>query len=410
MLEDFYTRPWAIARFMRAPLGPYMGSFADEMRARGHTHAVVRVQLCFVARLNRWLERRRLRVDKLDEARLEEFLRSKYRKRGLGIPKTVSSFLEHLRQAGVVPVAADPRRRLTQSEVIERDFTSWLKEQRGLAATTVGNYAAGARAFLGSRFGSGPVRLTRLNAAQITVFMTDHARRLGATSAQGMGTALRSFLRFLQQRGDVAGDLASSVPSVARWQLANLPATLTPNDISRLVGECDGRAAVRRNRAIVVLLARLGLRACEVVRLTLDDIDWNAGELTIRGKGQRSDRMPLPHDVGAALAAYIRDERPRCASRRVFVRARAPHDGLRGSSSLGAVVRRLLRRAGLRRGRGAAHLLRRAAATQMLRRGAPLHAIGDALRHRDLRSTMLYAKVDLCSLRALASPWPGGEP
>lgn len=410
MLEDFYTRPRAIARFMRAPLGPYMGSFADEMRARGHTHAVVRVQLCFVARLNRWLERHRLRVDELDETRLEEFLRSKYRKRGLGIPKTVSSFLEHLRRSGVVAVPAAPRRRLTQSEIIERDFTSYLEQQRGLAASTVVGYVAGARAFLASRFGSGPARLARLNAGQITDFVTDYARLQGATATQTIATALRSFLRFLQQRGDVVGDLASSVPSVARWHLATLPTILTPDDIGRMLGECDGRTAARRDRAIVVLLARLGLRACEVVRLTLDDIDWNAGELTIRGKGRRSDRMPLPHDVGAALAAYIRNERPRCASRRVFVRARAPHDGLCGSSSLGTVVRRLLRRAGLRRGRGAAHLLRHAAATQMLRRGAPLHVIGDALRHRDLRSTMIYAKVDLCSLRTLASPWLGGEP
>jgi integrase len=165
-----------------------------------------------------------------------------------------------------------------------------------------------------------------LNSAQITDFVTDYARRLGPTAAQAMTTALRSFLRFLQQRGDVARDLASSVPSVARWQLASLPAILTPDDIGRLVGECDGRTGARRDRAIVVLLSRLGLRACEVVRLTLDDIDWNAGELTIRGKARRSDRMPLSHDVGAALAAYIRDERPRCASRRVFVRARAPHE------------------------------------------------------------------------------------
>jgi hypothetical protein len=220
MLEDFYTRPRAIARFMRAPLGPYMGSFADEMRARGYTHAVVRVQLCFVARLNRWLERHRLRVDELDESRLQEFLRSKYRKSGLGMPKTVSSFLEHLRCGGIAAVPAAPRRRLTRSETIERDFTSYLEQQRGLAASTVVGYVAGARAFLDSRFGSGPVRLARLNAGQVAAFVTDYAHRRGATATQTIATALRSFLRFLQQRE------MSSVTSPLRfraWHVGSSP-------------------------------------------------------------------------------------------------------------------------------------------------------------------------------------------
>jgi site-specific recombinase XerD len=224
-----------------------------------------------------------------------------------------------------------------------------------------------------------------------------------------MVTALRSMFRFFLQRGTIDGDLAACVPAVADWRLATVPKYLRPEEIDRLLQACDRRTAVgRRDHAILLLLARLGLRAGEVVTVELDDIHWHAGEITVRGsKGLRHDRLPLPVDVGEALAAYVRTDRPRHAIRRVFLCARAPRRGFAGPGAVSTIVRRALDRAGLRPAAKGAHLLRHSLATRLLRAGASLSEIGEVLRHRAANTTEIYAKVDLAGLQALARPWPG---
>jgi site-specific recombinase XerD len=221
-------------------------------------------------------------------------------------------------------------------------------------------------------------------------------------------SATRSFLRYLHYRGLVDSDLSSAVPAVARWSLSTLPKHLSGAQVRQVLQHCDKRTSLgRRDHAILLLLARLGLRAGEVRRLELEDLDWDHGQITVCGKGKRG-RLPLPADVGRAIARYLRQDRPRCACRRVFIQDRAPLDGFHNASAVAAIVKRALARAGVASARKGAHLLRHSLATEMLRRGASLEEIGEILRHKGADSTAIYAKVDLRSLRALALPWPGG--
>jgi site-specific recombinase XerD len=221
--------------------------------------------------------------------------------------------------------------------------------------------------------------------------------------------ALRSFLRYLRLRGDIALDLAEVVPSVPDWRLAHLPKSIAPDEVERLLRAVDrSHPTGQRDYAVLLLLARLGLRAGEVVAMTLEDIDWEGGELLIHSKGGQQDRLPLLQDVGQALASYLREARPRCATRRVFVTMKAPRRGFAGPGAVCTIVRHALQLADLHPPRKGAHLLRHSLATGMLRRGASLAEIGEILRHRLPNTTQIYAKVDLDALRAIAPPWPGG--
>lgn len=228
--------------------------------------------------------------------------------------------------------------------------------------------------------------------------------RLGAGAAKNLTGGLRSLLRFLHVAGWVRSGLEQAVPSVAGWRLSSLPRGLQAGQVTRLLASCDRSTPLgRRDLAILKLLSRLALRACEVARLRLDDIDWRAGELTVRGKGSTIGRLPLPQDVGEALVSYLRDGRPASASREVFVSARAPLRAL-SSAAVTAVVRYACDRAGL--DRVGAHRLRHTVATELLRAGVPLAQIAPILRHASVSTTAIYAKVDQEALRALARPWP----
>jgi len=220
---------------------------------------------------------------------------------------------------------------------------------------------------------------------------------------------VRSFLQYGRYLGDIRADLHASVPTVANWSMAGIPKSISASQVHSLLAQCDRRTAIgRRDYAVLLLLARLGLRGGEVVELTLDDLDWDEGAIRIRGPARRCDRLPMPADVGAALVDYLRDGRPACPARNVFIRSRAPRRGLLGPSAVSCIVFRALRRAGIESHCKGAHLLRHSLATQMLGNGASLSEIGEILRHRNPQTTTIYAKVDLASLHALALPWPGG--
>jgi len=223
-----------------------------------------------------------------------------------------------------------------------------------------------------------------------------------------MVKALRPFLRFLHQRGAITIDLAAVTPGVADWQLSHLPRSLPPNQVKQLLASCGRSPLGRRNYAILLLIARLGLRASEVVRMTLDDLDWDRGDIVVRGKDQKVERLPLPTDIGEALVKYLRDVRPACSTRRVFIRMKGPRAGLKGSEAVGAIVRTALERAGLNPEVKGPHLLRHSLATNLLRGGATLTEISQLLRHSNLTTTQIYAKVDIAALRAIALPWPRG--
>ena len=410
MTNKFLADPLAQPRRCAGPLGASIEGFRALLDARGYARATQKQQRQCVAGFSRWLDRRRLEVGDVDERRATEFVRARRRRGrvGRGDGPTVRTLLAHLRQIGVIPaptVAVSP----TELSRVEQTFGVYLAQERGLSRATLINYLPVVRRFLSGRFAAGAIRLNEIRLTDVTRFVSRHAHAFSPGRVQVMLTALRSFFRFLRLQGETAIDLASSVLSVADWRLARVPQWIPAAQVKQLLRHCDQQTRVgQRDYTILLLLARLGLRAGEVVGLALDDLDWDAGELVVRGKGGRQDRLPLPGDVGKALATYLRQGRPPCVSRRVFLCARAPRRGFTSSVAVCTIVRRALARAELHPPSKGAHLLRHTLATEMLRRGASLAEIGEILRHRHPDTTAIYAKVDLGALRAVAPPWPGG--
>jgi len=408
-MQELFVGP-ETARVLRAgPLGEHVDGFVEALRAAGYAPASVEAKMLMAAQLGRWLARRALGVRDFDEGRVGEFLRFWGRRyRSHGAQAMLLQLLRHLRTTGALRPAVVAVKRGTAA-LIEEHYATYLREERGLAHATLINYLALVDRFLLDRFGKGPVRLAQLQARDVTRFVLRRAHTMSPGRAKLLVTALRSFLRFVFVRGETPIDLTPSVPTVADWRLAKLPKFIPAQDVQRLLRACDRRSATgRRDYAVLLLLARLGLRASEVVQLTLEDIDWTAGEFIVRGKGARHDRLPLPADVGEAVVQYLRRDRPRCPSRRVFICAKAPRQGFEGPSTVCTIVRRAIARAGLQTPTRGAHLLRHSLATDLLRRGGSLAEIGELLRHRSPDTTALYAKVDLGALREVAQPWPGG--
>ena len=398
------------AQVLRAgPLGKHVDGFVEGLRSAGYESRSIEAKVLIVAQLGRWLAHRGGGVRDLDDGRVAEFLRLRRRRyRPHGAQAALVQLLRYLRAAGALAPAAIAAKR-GPAALIEQQYATYLREERGLAPATLINYLALVDRFLLDRFGKGRVRLGQLAARDVTRFVLRRAYTMSPGRAKLLVTALRSFLRFLFLRAETAIDLTPSVPTVADWRGAKLPKFIPAEDVRRLLRACDRHSATgRRDYAVLVLLARLGLRASEVVQLTLEDIDWTAGELIVRGKGARRDRLPLPADVGEAVVQYLRRDRPRCPSRRVFICAKAPRGGFEGPSTVCTIVRRAIARAGLRTPSRGAHLLRHSLATELLRRGGSLAEIGELLRHRSPDTTLLYAKVDLGALREVAQPWPGG--
>lgn len=397
-------------RSCTGPLTSHIEGFAALLFREGYAPNTVRAKCDVLADLSRWLERRGLSLSALDEGRLKHFQATR-RRRGdarRGDPATGHQLLGYLRDRNDI-VAAAPKIDRSPLARLTRDFEQFLRSERGLSWATVTSYLRTVRCFLKERFGRRALRLAELRPQELHHFILRQVQRVSRSHGKGTVTALRSFLRFLLQRGAIHTDLARTLPGVASWRLSHLPKSLPADQVERLLACCDrSSASGKRDYAILLLLARLGLRGGEVLAMTLEDLDWERGEIVVRGKGQRLERLPLPEDVGAALACYLCDVRPACATRRVFIRMNAPQRGLAGPVAICCIVRRALRRAGLDPEFKGAHLLRHSLATDLLRRGASLGEIGQLLRHRQPTTTQIYAKVDIAALRGIALPWPGG--
>jgi site-specific recombinase XerD len=391
------------------PLCAHIPGFAASLGSQGYSTRSIAYKLRLVRALEQWMQQYKIGVEDFVEGRIQQFLR--YRRRRYieqdADRATLKALLKHLRESNLVPPPTSQPESGPIDHLLGR-FAEYLIEQRGLRPATVKQYLSYCRRFLSKHYGNGVLSLGELSTQDICRYVLQQSRAISPRTAQCTAKALRNMLRFLQQRGDIAPNLADSVPRVAYWSLAGLPKSLSPRETELVLRCCkqDGLSG-QRTLAILLLLARLGLRAGEVVRMTLEDIDWESGELTIRGKGGREDRLPLPRDVGEGLVKYLRI-RPKCACRRVFVRLYAPHRGMRGSASVDYVVQQALRQAGLNLNRAGGHLFRHSLATEMLRRGASLPQIGTILRHRLPKTTAIYSKVDLIALRTLAQAWPGG--
>ena len=405
--RDFQTAP----RLHEGPLGVYVDAFAALLQEQGYSPQSARMQTRLVADFSRWLRRQGLAANDLSPQKLEAYL--KYRKHHLrpkrGDASALQRVLSLLRAEGVVDQER-PRSVKGPRERVEKGFEQYLSQERGLSQATVMNYLPFVRQFLLERFGSERIRLSKLCAADIIGFVQRHAHDFSFGRTKLMLSALRAFLRHLRHRGKITTDLAACVPCVPNWSFASLPKFLLPGQVQQVLDHCDRQTETgKRDFAILLLLARLGLRAGEVVSLTLDDIDWDASLLTVRSKGGRWTQLPLPGDVGDALACYLQYGRPRCSSRRVFIRSRAPRVGFANSVAICSLVESALIRAGVDSPRKGAHLFRHTLATEMLRQGASLAEIGELLRHRHPNTTTIYAKVDLPALRGLSLPWPGGD-
>lgn len=324
------------------------------------------------------------------------------RRKTLG-PRAMMPLLSYLRQAGVTPAAKPPQ---TPVEGLLAEYRIWLARERGLAAATVLRYENTARRFLQQQaMAGGELKPAGLTGADVSAFLLRECGRVSAGSAKGRVAELRAILRFLYLQDLTPMRLGTAVPPVGGWRLATLPPAMTAAGVQLLVDSCDrGTDVGVRDFAIMTLVARLGLRSVEVSRLELRDIDWRAGELVVRGKARRQDRLPLPADAGEALAACLARGRAPAGARRLFLTCTAPRGPIR-ADLVGDVVERACRRAGLPR--VGPHRLRHALAAELLRRGAGLAAIGQVLRHQDLATTALYAKVDLAALRQVTQPWPG---
>jgi site-specific recombinase XerD len=385
--------------------------FGEQLQAQGYAPASVRSATRLVKDFASWLDEQAVGCSDLLPTHAVDYLNYRWlhQRRRRGDAHTLRAFVRLVTAEGCAaqPTQPDP---ITPARGVRNEFEGYLLHQRGLAAATIGLYGDAVGRFLEQAFGDGEVRLGQLTAADVVRFVQADAARLHHPKrAKVMTTALRSFLQYGRYRGDISADLAACVPTVASWAMAGIPRTISTVEVQKLLAHCDRRSAAgRRDYAMLLLIARLGLRASEVVNLTLDDLDWDEGAIRIRGPAQRCDRLPMPADVGSALVDYLRQGRPECAVRNVFIRSRAPRRALLGPSAVSCVVCRALQRAGIDAPFKGAHLLRHSLATHMLGRGASLGEIGEILRHRNPQTTTIYAKVDLASLRTLALPWPGG--
>ena len=400
-----------LSRPPEGPLAAQIPAFAHWVREQGYARYSRYRHVLLAACFSHWLTQQGVARRHIRSDQASRYLRDRTRRvrAGRGEAAALRHLLEFLRGEGVIVAERISAPRLTPAERCAHACAEYLRDARDLSSATVGNYVPFIRGFLMTRFGDGPVKLSRLHAGDVVRFVQRQAAQLHRKRAKLMTSALRSFLRYARYRGAVTLDLAAAVPIVANWSMPSIPRAIGADQVRQLLASVDRRTAIgRRDFAIVLLLARLGLRSGEVASLELDDIDWDAGAVSVRGKGDQRTALPLPVEVGAAIAAYLRHGRPRSTSRRVFLRSRAPVRGFLHQSAIGSMIRHALQRAGIQAPTTGAHQFRHALATQMLRRGASLTEIGEVLRHRSPQTTTIYAKVDLTALRTLALPWPGG--
>lgn len=407
MINKIYSSASLISRLYSGPLGEHIDGFAISLYNNGYSIHVLREKFQIVVRLGSWLSQQQIEIAAFDEQCIIEFLDHCSRRRQLGtVTATLDQLLAYLRKKGVLPAAVHAD--VDTRQPIERKFSDYLALERGLSEPAIKYQLLIARRFLAERFGNSRFDCSRLCAADVTQFTLRHVNTYKLRSAQTMLSALRGFLRFLYIEGETQTDLTGCIFKVANWRLASLPTFLETSQVERLLKSVDQTArSGLRDYAILLLLARLGLRGGEVIKLELEDIDWEVGTITVRGKGGCHNRLPIPQDVGKAIVKYLRHGRPKCSCRRVFLRAIAPYGMLRSSSSTHDIAKKHLLRAGLQVNKWGAHILRHSLATRMIRGGNTLDEIGNILGHHFHSSTEIYTKVAITTLRALAQPWPG---
>src|SRR6266851_5585522 len=413
MLSELFESAARIHGLRGGPAGAELAVFGHVLSEVGYAQITARRHLRAAEHFVSWANRHGIAVSGLSEQALDRFGRHVPRCRCVPYGHSDRSllygarlFLRHLKDSGTITVAA------VASPVPEptllMTFREWMYRQRGACVSTVDNYAIHIRELL-RHVG---LELEKLDARGLRQCVIEGSTTCGWAAAKKRTTALRMFVRFLIAEGKCAVGLDGAIPVLAHWRLSALPRYLQEDEVERVIASCDITSPVgKRDRAILLLLARLGLRAGDIVQLRQRDIDWQGAWLHVSGKGRRHTRLPLTHEVGQALVAYLKKGRPPTDTDVVFVRCRAPFRAFRSHCNVSVIVDRALRRAHVTRpSRGAAHLLRHSVATSMLRHGASLHEIGALLRHRSIATTQIYAKVDVIALQTIAQPWPEVPP
>ena len=405
-MERFFKDPRTPERFRSGPMGSHMQLVASGLFNDGYTHKTIRYHLRIIDHFGHWLKRRGQATEDITNDHVGAYVRQRGRIRN-GDAGALNRLLDMLRQNGVIP--EETAAKVIPAELMIREFTRYLQEERAVASSTIENYRHYSKLFLMWRFGSRRIDLSSLQAEDVVEFVQHQAATVRSEAIKNVTTALRSFLAYVRYRGDISVDLASAVPRVANWSQSTIPKGLPPEDVRRVLEGCNRKTALgRRDYAILLLLARLGLRAGEVASMSLDDIDWEGGCLAVQSKGGKRCQLPLPADVGKAIAAYLRAGRQQIPSRRLFLCPQAPFRAFKNGGPVSDVVKNALARAEVKSPRKGAHQFCHALACRMLRRGASLAEIGRVLRHESVHTTAIYAKVDFAALGPLAQPWPGG--
>lgn len=410
MLEEFFESAFRIQELRDGASGRLLEGFAQELCQAGYAEITARRHIRAAEHLIHWTGRKGKAITALDERMIEEFTQHLKRCRCLryghthrrDLQRGARLFLGYGRRAGLLmtPLAeeaiADP--------ALLVSFGRWMRQQRGTCDATLYNYSVHLRDLLKS-LGEDPGKFDAHNLRQ---FILNTSQRCGWASAKKCTTAVRMFLRFLIAASKCAAGLEAAIPVLAHWRLSSLPRYLQSDEVERVIASCDPATSVgRRDRAILLLLARLGLRAGDIVQLRLGDLDWKDAGICVSGKGRRQTLLPLTQEIGDAIASYIKDGRPQTAADTLFIRSRAPFRALANHCAISMIVAQAMRRAGVVcPSRGAAHVLRHSVASSMLRQGASLQEIAGVLRHRSVATTEIYAKVDVVSLRQIAQPWP----
>ncbi len=411
-MEQSEVKLWSLRHHPQGPLAPHIDAFAVCLSEQGFKRHSIAQQIRLIAKLSRWMKTQAVDLDLLADEHVDRFRRlmGSGKCTHAGERLCLSRLMTFLRQTGVLrQQAAPPSVDATPIQIVIVPYGQYLRQAQALSPATLRQYIPFAEQFLAERFGIDAVKLSELRATDVVGFITRQAARLGQARAKCSTIALRSFLRYLRMRGDVTLDLAAAVPTVPNWSMTGIARAIPAEDLRAVLQSCRRDTATGcRDYAILLLLARLGLRAGEIVALTLESIDWELGSLTVIGsKGGKNTQLPLPADVGEAISSYLLRARPRSRDRTLFLRANAPIRGLGSPTSIGSIVGAAIARTGLQVRHGGAHQFRHALACEMLRQGASLTEIGSLLRHQHVKTTSIYAKVDFAALRPLALPWPG---
>jgi integrase/recombinase XerD len=414
MLTDYFISPPTLERYRSGLVGAHLDAFTEWLDEQGYRRVCIRRHVREVIHFAAWAKAVGIPVEGLNRDALERLHRDLTRQERLRsrngdhlhLYQSARVFVGFFEATGVVRGSMPAPTTPSPSERLWSEFTEWMRAQRGTMSSTLISYRLPISALL-QNLGTDPQTFT---AERLRHFLLSQVKQLSQKQSKNLATALRMFLRFLIARGDCATGLDYAIPMVARWRLAALPKYLPADDVERLIQSCDPALMLgARDRAILLLMARLGLRAGDVSALRVGDLHWSEAALVVSGKNRHEVRLPLPQDVGDAILHYLRHCRPRILSERVFITAVAPHVPI-SRQGVGRAVRRALRRTGIIAPTEGAHLLRHSAATNLLREGVSLLAIGALLRHASIETTTIYAKVDVGLLSKIAMPWPEVSP